>query len=166
MIAINIVHVLIQIPIMSVGITGLFFIYGISVEKQLIISQLTEAAASLTEPLSILLPEPIKAVLRANFKPPALTPGPDTLQAQNKQLRHKAIIGVAAIIGIFTTLIIAILLIYQLPFPWKSLLEAIIITGCIMFMEFLFFTIITRNYAVIYMPGVFAKILSNITVSG
>lgn len=161
-----VVNILIQIPLIAIGIVGLFFIYGITVEKQLIMNQLNEAAVNITSSFAILLPEQAKALLRANFNLPSPTAsGDDRLESRNKELRHKVTVGVAAIVSIFSVLIIIMLLVFQLPFPWKSLVEALIITGCLMFMEFLFLTIVTANYQVIYLPGVYAKILSKITVS-
>jgi len=161
----DIVDMLIQIPLLSLGIVVLFFTYGTQVQKQVIANQLKSAAAYCMHPMSVLLPDEAKQMVKKYLQLPSNSAAEDAkVEANNKILEEQVLVWLTGLIILFTIIITLILLIYRHPFPWGSLFDAITITGCVMLVEFMFVTIISGKYMVVDVQKMYATFMSKISV--
>jgi len=162
----DIVDILMQIPLISTGIVLLFFTYGIQVQKEVINNQLKTATAYCTHPLSVLLPDPARESLRDYVKTHSSSTSANNseIEQTNANLKNKVVMCLVVMFVVFTIIIATLLLVYKHPFPWVSLFNSIVIMGFVMLTEYIFVTLISSQYMVVDVQGMYAKFVSMLTV--
>jgi len=152
--------ILMQIPMVIAGIIVLFFIYGVKVQKKVVCEQMIETATFCFRPLHVFLSESDRGSLKASLTKPSPANDADdaNIAISNAKLERQIKLFIGAMFLFFSVLIGGLLIAYKLPFPWHSLLNAIVVTICVMAIEFLFMQVISSQYKVIDIQFIYNSI--------
>ena len=162
--------ILMQIPMVIAGIIVLFFVYGVKVQKHVVHDQMIEAASFCFRPLQVFLSESDRKSLKESLKESLKKPSPQNdaddakIAINNAKLERKIVIFIGAMFLFFSVVIGGLLLAYHVAFPWHSLLNAVVITACVMAIEFLFMQVISSQYKVIDIQFIYNNIVKLVRV--
>jgi len=160
------ITILMQIPLVIAGIIVLFFVYGVKVQKVVVHDQMIEAATFCFRPLQVFLSESDRQSLKNTLKKPSPQNDADDskIAINNAKLERQIVIFIGTMFLFFSVLIGGLLLAYHLPFPWYSLLNAVVVTGCVMAIEFLFMQVISSQYKVIDIQFIYNNVVKRVQV--